>query len=234
MAKIKLFCFPYAGGSAQVYQNWAKDLDAAVELIPIELSGRGERFNDPLYKDFEEMVDDVFHKIYNDIVQAPYALFGHSLGSLIVFELVQKIVAHKLPAPKHVFYSGKGAPHIERKKSLVYHVLDNATFKQEIIKLGGTPAAIFEHPELEQLFLPLLKNDFKLAETYNFKDGKTLYDGEISVLLGKEDDLTAVQCHEWSNATSGICHVTYFNGGHFFIHHETEKIIQLINAALSR
>jgi len=232
MTKTKLFCFPYAGGSAQIYYNWAKSLNPEIELIPIELAGRGKRFNEPLYKDFDELVDDVFHQIYNDVLETPYALFGHSLGALIAFELVQKIGINKLPNPKHVFYSGKSAPHIEKKRRVILHQLDSEEFKREIIQLGGTPAGIFEHIEFEKLFLPLLRNDFKLAETYNFKEGKNLYDGKITVLLGKEDDLTAEQCHEWSNTTSDVCSIVYFNGGHFFIHNETEKIFKIINNTL--
>lgn len=232
MTKIKLFCFPYAGGSAQVYHHWIKSLNPAIEVVPIELSGRGTRFNEPLYKDFEELVNDVYHQIYNDVVHNPYAFFGHSLGALIAFELVQKIGINNLPDPKHVFYSGKSAPHIENKKKVIYHLLDTEDFKKEIIQLGGTPAGIFEHIEFEKLFLPLLRNDFKLAETYDFKKDKRLYNGEITVMLGKKDDLTAQQCHEWSKTTSNICNIIYFNGGHFFIHNENEKIFDIINHTL--
>lgn len=229
MSKIKLFCFPYAGGSTQIYHSWTRRLDPQIELVPIELSGRGKRFNEPLYKDFNDLIDDVFHQIQPDILETPYAFFGHSLGALIAFELVRKIVADDLPYPRHVFYSGKSAPQIEKRRKIIFHLLDSEQFKTEIIKLGGTPPGIFENKEVEELFLPILKNDFKMAESYVFKEGGKLYDGEITVFLGKEDDLTAAQCHEWSNCTSGICKIIYLNGGHFFIHNESEKILSVVN-----
>jgi surfactin synthase thioesterase subunit len=232
MSKIKLFCFPYAGGSTQIYQPWANRLNSQIEIIPIELSGRGRRINESLYKDFDELVNDVFNQIQNDIIQTPYAFFGHSLGALIAFELVQKIVTDNLPPPKHVFYSGKSAPNSEQKRKFMFHLLDTQEFKQELIKLGGTPPELFKHKELEDLFLPVIKNDFKLSETYTFKVGRKLYDGEITVFLGKEDNWSAGGNDEWHNCSSGTCNIIYLEGGHFFIHNEAEAILKTINNVL--
>lgn len=107
MSKIKLFCFPYAGGSAQIFHSWSNYLSSQIEIIPVELSSRGRRFNEPLYKNFDELLNDVFNQIHNDIIQTPYAFFGHSLGALIAFELVHKIIADNLPSPKQVFFQEK-------------------------------------------------------------------------------------------------------------------------------
>jgi medium-chain acyl-[acyl-carrier-protein] hydrolase len=229
MPKIKLFCFPYAGGSTQIYQPWINRLHPEIELTPVELSGRGQRFNEPLYKDFDDLISDIFRKIQYDIMETPYAFFGHSLGALIAFELLHKINAQNLPFPKHVFYSGKSAPNVENKRRILFHSLEPEEFKVKIMELGGTPPVIFENKELEALFMPILKNDFKMAETYEFKKGRKVYDGEITVLLGKEDALTASQCHEWSKCTSGMCKLIYLNGGHFFINHQTDAILSIVN-----
>lgn len=233
MARIKLFCFPYAGGSTQMYHHWKQSINPGIELIPIELAGRGKRFNDPLYRDFNELITDVFQQIQSDIGKGPYAFFGHSLGALISFELVHKIMAEKLPFPNHVFYSGKSAPNTQSKRKFFYYLLEPEQFKEEIIKLGGTPPEIFEHSEFENLFLPLLKNDFKMAECYSFIPGRKLYSGDITVLLGKDDSLSAEQCHSWSTCTSGICKIIYFNGGHFFINNESKNVINIINDTLT-
>lgn len=232
MPKVKLFCIPYAGGSAQMYHSWMGHVHPAIELCPVELSGRGQRFNDPLYNNFDELIDDVFQQIETNIQETPYAFFGHSLGALIAFELVHKIKDNKLPLPKHVFYSGKSAPNLENKRKMIYHLLEPAQFKEELMKLGGTSRVVFENKELEELFLPIIKNDFKLAETYQFKEGRSLYGGEITVFLGKEDELTAEQCHQWSNCTSGTCKLIYVNGGHFFINHQAATILNIVNNTL--
>ncbi len=232
MSKIKLFCFPYAGGSAQVYHQWSKGLHPKIELVLIELAGRGRRIGEPFYDNFDELINDVFNQIRQDILNTPYAFFGHSLGALIVYELTEKINRHKMVGPKHLFYSGKSVPHVLQEKEIIFHLLDDKEFKKEVIKLGGTPPEFFQHPELEELFLPVLKNDFKMAEKYTFNGAIQRYSKDITVLLGKEDIFTAEQCHEWSNYTSGICKLFYFNGGHFFIHDEMNKISDIINSTL--
>lgn len=234
MSKIKLFCFPYAGGSTQIYRSWTNFLNSQIEVVPIELSGRGRRINEPLYKDLDELVNDVYTQIYIDIIKIPYAFFGHSLGALIAFELVQKILADNLPSPKHVFYSGRNAPHLKQKRKFKFHLLDRQEFKQELIKLGGTPPELFRHKELEDLFLPVIKNDFKLSETYTYKAGKKLYDGEITVFLGKEDSWSIGENDEWNNCTSGTCNIIYLEGGHFFIHNEVDAILKTINNVLQK
>ncbi|MFS4447856.1 thioesterase II family protein [Maribacter sp. 2307UL18-2] len=232
MSKTKLFCFPYAGGSSQIYNKWKPDLNPKIELIPIELSGRGKRMNEPLYKSFKELINDVFQQVRGNLHQTPFAFFGHSLGALIAYELIQLLRKNNFPNPKHVFYSGKSVPHVETNEKVVYHLLDSIDFKREVIKLGGTPPEFFMHPELEELFLPLLKNDFKMAETYNFTGASKRYDGDITVFLGKDDQQTAEQCQGWNEYTSEICKIIYFNGGHFFIHTEMDKIVNIINETL--
>src|SRR6185369_7818116 len=111
MSKIKLFCLPYAGGSSMVFHKWKKYLNSEIELRAIELAGRGRRIHESMYQDRAEAVEDVFQLIKDEIRQSPYALLGHSMGSLIAYEVAQKIRANKLPEPLHVFFSGSSAPH---------------------------------------------------------------------------------------------------------------------------
>ena len=228
--RIKLFCFPYAGGSSTVYHQWKSLLGDNIELRPIELAGRGRRIGEDMYKNLEEVVDDVFQLIRGEIQQSPYMLYGHSMGALITYELAQKINDFRLPKPVHLFFSGKGAPHVKRLDKKKYHLLDEKAFREEVINLGGTPPELFEHPELMELLLPLLKNDFRIAETYSHAGSIRPFDQDITVLLGREDDLTTEQCEEWAKHTSEKCQFHYFPGGHFFINNEAVNITQIIKS----
>jgi len=229
MNKIKLFCFPYAGGSAVIFNNWKQYIENSIELVPIELAGRGKRINEPLYNGVDDVIDDVFGLIKNKINDNPYAFFGHSMGGMIAYELAKRIKKNNLPSPIHVFFSGRSAPHIKKDDDKQYHLMSEEKFKKEIIELGGTPPEFFDHPELMEIFLPLLKNDFKLA-------GANLYNGKIeplncniTVFLGKEEDLTSEQCDGWKKHTTKLCSIHYFEGGHFFINNNTEQIVKFIN-----
>ncbi len=225
---IKLFCFPYAGGSSAAYHPWKPLLRDGIELRAIELAGRGRRISDNPYENLKDAVEDVFGLIHEEIKESPYMFFGHSMGAMIAYDLAQKIRDMQLPGPVHLFFSGKGAPNIDRPDEKKYHLLDENAFREEVIKLGGTPPEFFEHPELMELFLPLLKNDFRIAETH--KPIKTIkeFEQDITVLLGREDDLNAEQRDEWRKHTSKCCHVHHFPGGHFFMHDEQKAILRII------
>ena len=229
---MNLFCFPYAGGSAMVYYGWREFLHRQINLIPVELSGRGKRIHEPLYFDLQNAVDDLYNIISSQLDSAPYAFFGHSLGSLLAYELAQKIKASNIRQPTHLFFSGKASPNIKNVKEKNFHLMDAEKFKKEVIHLGGTPPEFFDHPELVDLFVPLLRNDFKLAETIVCKNEVAPFRCDISVFLGKNDEISAEQADGWKFHMSQNCSVYYFNGGHFFLHHEIQPIVSIISKRL--
>ncbi len=227
---MKLFCFPYAGGSSAIFSRWNPFIDSRIEIKPIELAGRGKRINEAYYNSFNEVIDDVLSIIINEIDDnVDYAFFGHSMGAKISYELTQKILRKGLPGPKHIFFSGRGAPYVLDEDEKQYHNLPDDEFKKEIINLGGTPKEFFEHPELLEVFLPLLKSDFKLAERDEIDKEIIPLPCDITLFLGKEEEITPLQVTGWKNYTSGNCSINYYNGGHFFINEKVEEIVGEIN-----
>ena len=237
MKKIKLFCFPYAGGSATVYAKWKDLLYHSIELIPVELRGRGHRITQPHYQNLDDTLNDVFNIIKNEIKSSHYAFFGHSLGTLIAYELYWKIKSNLLPLPIHTFFSGRGALHVPRSKERkIFHLLPDNEFRKEVIELGGTPKDFFNYPELIEILLPILRNDFMISETYSFPQyhGDTITPMEhgLTILLGKEETLSAEHAFGWRLHTNKLCSVHYFEGGHFFLHEHTGKIVEIVNNIL--
>ncbi len=232
MTKIKLFCFPYAGGSAVIFNRWKQYLIEQIELIPVELAGRGKRISEPLYPDISSVIEDVYKIVRKSINDSPYAIFGHSMGGMISYHLCQKLREERHPSPIHVFFSGRGAPHISRPDRKKFHLLHGEEFKKEVINLGGTPPEFFDHPELLETFLPSLKNDFRLAESDIIINEINPLDTNISILLGKDEDLTSEQCAGWKKHSKNMCSIHFFEGGHFFLHKEEEQIVSLINHTL--
>jgi medium-chain acyl-[acyl-carrier-protein] hydrolase len=232
MNKIKLFCFPYAGGSAVVFSKWKQYLDPAIELRPVELAGRGIRIQEPMYNDVPDVIEDVYNLLKEEIKDNLYSLYGHSMGAMICYELAQKIRKNNLLSPIHIFFSGRGAPHVQRLEDKKYHLMPEEEFKKKIIGLGGTPPEFFNHPELIEMFLPLLRNDLKLAEKDLNHEKIHPLDCNITVLLGKEDFLSAEQCDGWKKHTTGLCTIHHLRGDHFFLHKETAQILRFINNTL--
>ncbi len=226
----ELICLPYAGGSATVYYSWQKWFEN-ISVHPVEYAGRGQRLNESLYPDLKSAVTDVLNVIKPRLSQrTPYALFGHSMGTAILFELVHQIQNCALPLPKHAFLSGCDAPHI--KSDFIFHTTDEKLFQQEITTLGGLPAEIFEYPELVQLCMNILKSDIENTQTHTFTTLCPLA-CNISVLNGQSDHSIALdRRYEWQRYTMGSCNQYLFSGDHFFIQDNMEKIAAIIKQTL--
>lgn len=231
MDNIDLFCFPYAGGSSAAYSSWNKYLNNHIKLRPIELAGRGKRIGTPFYNSFVEAVEDVFREIKTILNGTKYALFGHSMGAILIYELMNKIYDEGLQKPLYIFLSGANPPHIGESRTL--HMLSDEKFKNEIIVLGGLPKEYLEHKEFLDFFIPLIKADFKIQEEYKPKVIKNRWDVEMSVFNGKYDtEVMLEKSNEWKDYTINKCLVHTFDGGHFFIYDRLEEVIGVINSEL--
>ncbi|UCH96227.1 MAG: thioesterase [Candidatus Aminicenantes bacterium] len=239
MKRIKLFCFPYAGGSSLVYSNWKDHLDKRILVYPVELAGRGRRIADPFYNSMDEAVEDVLRMIKYDLSDAPYAFFGHSMGTGVAYHTAQKIRGKTFPQPVHIFCAGRGAPHILRKDKPPYHTLPEDEFREKVMDLGGTPEEFFQQPELLEILLPLLRADFKISWEFTkfyhdrFDTMKPL-DCNLTVFIGKEDDIKPEQIKGWKAHTTKTCTILSFDGGHFFLNHREQKemMLKIINDTL--
>ncbi|MCJ8173434.1 thioesterase II family protein [Clostridium botulinum] len=228
-----LFCLPYAGGSEVIYYKWKRYLNSSIYLEPIELKGRGKRFNENFYANLEEAVEDIFENIKDKILYDEYAIYGHSMGGLLAYELYYKIYNENVKMPKHIFFSGYRAPSIPRKEKQIY-LLPYEEFIKEVIELGGTPQEVADNEELLQLFTPILRNDFKMLEKYLYKEKKDKIQCDISILNGKEDDITLEELLAWKNHGDKGFKVYNFEGDHFFINTNVEYITKIINTILAK
>ncbi|WP_337966386.1 thioesterase domain-containing protein [uncultured Flavobacterium sp.] len=226
--KIKLFCLPFAGGAANLYEQWNKNLSKEIELCPINLAGRGNRIMEKPYNNLEEAVNDIFNIIKDDISESDYAIFGHSMGALLAYELVQKILNLGKKAPLHVFFSGRKPVHIRKTKKL-YSDMNALEFKEAVLSLGVTPREIFENSDLNEIFVPILRSDFKIAETFVERPEIIPFNFDISVLVGKDEEITVEEAEQWKLYTTKKCAVYYIKGGHFFLLNEQQAVIDIVN-----
>lgn len=227
-----LFCLPYAGGSSSIYYKWKEYLYKDIEIYPIELTGRGKRIKEPLFADIKNVTSDVLEQIEDKIKDTPYAFYGHSMGSLIIYELTHRIIELNAEPPVHIFFSGKKAPHLFKIDKRISHLPDNE-FIQEIIKLGGTPKEIADNQELLHFFLPILRADFQLVETYKYVE-KNKFDFDITIINGNKDDLTLQEIIGWQEHTSKRTFFHMLEGDHFFINGKEKGITSIINNTLNQ
>ncbi|RIU88360.1 thioesterase II family protein [Oceanobacillus picturae] len=226
-----LFCLPYAGGSETIYHSWKNHLHPSIQIVPIELKGRGKRFNEFFYESLEEAVDDIFENIKDRIANDDFAIYGHSMGSLLVYELYYKISELNLKKPKHLFFSGYKAPSIIRERENTY-TLPNYEFMKKVMELGGTPKELMKNKELLEIILPIIRSDFKIIETYNYEEREEKIACDVSILNGKQDSINLEEILTWKNHVCRDFKVYNFEGNHFFINNNAENITSIINATL--
>ncbi|SCF00011.1 Surfactin synthase thioesterase subunit [Micromonospora viridifaciens] len=232
MARILLFCLPYAGGSAmRVYGRWQQELPDPIQVVPVELAGRGARIVETPLTSVDAITQDVIGTLL-DRIDRPYAIFGHSLGALVAFELARRLEhLHGRPA-SHLFVSGHRAPQLPHPMGQYDYRLPDAEFKERLRELAGTPDEVLAHEELLDLVLPILRADFEAADTYRYRPGPRM-SCPMTVCGGTDDpEAPPDTLPDWSALTAGPCEVRVLPGQHFFLHEEQATLLKGIAADL--
>lgn len=225
---FRLFCFPYAGGGASFFRTWREILWPEIEVCAIQLPGRENRFREPPFAKLSSLVDALAEVLYPDL-DFPFAFFGHSLGSLISFELTRLLRRQKAPGPMQLFVSGRRAPQVHDPDPPIYQLPD-AEFIEELHRFNGTPKAVLDNPELMEVFLPLLRSDIGLDETYVY-DHEAPLDCPISAFGGLEDEeVNREELSEWDVQTRSRFNIQMFPGDHFFLNgKERNGLLEIIS-----
>lgn len=226
---IKLYCIPYAGASSVIFNKWNRMMNSSVEVIPMELAGRGGRTGEPFYNNISDAVDDLYKQISQDD-HTSFAIFGHSMGAIIAFELTKRL-CEKQQGPKVLICSGRKAPQFHSKE--IIHNLEEKEFIKRIIELGATPAELFESQELTEIFLPILQSDFKIIEEYRYSNTRTHMNCDLVVMSGQLDDISQEELFGWQQHSSKPCLFQFFEGGHFFIHDNEAEVINYLDRLLT-
>lgn len=230
-ARLRLFCFPYAGGGASVFHGWGPSLPAGVAVYPVQPPGRENRLREPAFTAIGPLVEAAATAL-RPLLRPPFALFGHSLGALVAFELARRLRREGAPAPACLFASGCRAPQLQRPAVLPAHRLPKDVFIAELRRLKGTPEAVLNNAELLEVLLPVLLADFAAAETYRYTEEKPL-DSPITVFGGDEDG--QVDGHglaAWAAQTAAAFRLHRLPGGHFFLRTDRAFFLQSLSASL--
>jgi len=230
-AKITLLCFPFAGGSSNSFRSWAGILPPSVELWAIELPGHGSRLSEPLVENIEDLIAPLSEGIVESF-EKPFAIFGHSMGALLGFEVALYLQNQYQKIAEHVFLSGHGAPGTSRHEPEIHH-LPKPEFIAKIKEYNGTPQEVLENEELMDLMFPILKADFKLCETYKHQNSDQLRT-PITALGGIQDpSITRHDMEQWANFTSSSFNVRFFPGDHFYLLHQKINLLKAILTDIS-
>jgi medium-chain acyl-[acyl-carrier-protein] hydrolase len=228
--RLRLFCFPYAGGGASAFRTWPNQLPSSVEINAIQPPGREDRFKETPCSDLSSLIAALLPTLM-PYLDRPFAFFGHSVGALVCFELARHLRRQAAPSPVHLFISGRRAPHIPDPDQPIHQAPD-AHLLEDLRYYGGTPEAVLRSPELMALFLPTLRADLAINETYQYTDEPPL-DFSMSVFGGLEDrKVDRAGLNAWREQTNAIANIQLFSGGHFFLKDASDKLLHTISNEL--
>jgi medium-chain acyl-[acyl-carrier-protein] hydrolase len=214
-ARLRLFCLPFAGGGAQFFCDWHEYLPRSIELCAIQLPGRENRILEKPIMTLADLVDAIIKGV-KEWIGKPYAIFGHSMGALLGYELTQAIRIAGLPQPYHLLISGRSAPYLPQVLPPIHNLPDDQ-FIKEIKDLNGTPNEVMGSQELLKMIMPVLRTDFKLCETYTYNNGPPLA-CSITAYGGLQDHtVSRDEVDAWRQLTIGSFTIRMFPGDHFYI-----------------
>ncbi|MFF1874620.1 thioesterase II family protein [Kitasatospora herbaricolor] len=225
---IQLFCLPHAGAGASSYRDWPELLAPDIEAIPVQLPGREGRHREPALRSAAELVAELTEPLAGRAGR-DFALFGHSMGALLSYELAHVLTELGRP-PRHLFVSGLGAPHLPLERPGLYDLPDDELLTV-IAELEGTSPEVLGQPELVQLLLPLFRADLEVWETYAAHRGPLPV--PVTAMGGRSDRSVGLDRLEaWGSLISADFRLAVFDGGHFYHHADPEGVAAVVRERL--
>lgn len=232
-ATIRLFCFPFAGVGPSVYRPWLAALPGHVEARLVQLPGREARWREKPLQRLTDVADELTAALQPHLQQAPFAFYGHSLGSLISFEVTRRLRAAGGPMPVHLFLGAHRAAHLPNPHPEIRHLGDDDFVTELRRRYDGIPQAVLDNPELLELMLPCLRADFNVYETYQYASQAPL-DCPISAFGGDGDTFVRTpEVAAWREQTTGRFRMRVVPGNHFFVQTQRDFVLSAVAADLS-
>ena len=230
-ARLRLFCLPYAGGGASVFRSWSNVLPQYLEVCAVQLPGRENRVREQPFRHVSGLTQ-ILTEIIEPYLNLPFAIFGHSMGAIVAFELARRIRKVYGLRATHLFVASRRAPHITSQEAL--HRLSDPSFIAELRMYDGIPDLLLRENELMQLLLPTIRADFAINETYVYPPEEPL-ECPISAFGGLHDPkVSSDDLALWREHTCGAFSQHILPGNHFFFQSSQELLLKTIADDLTR
>lgn len=203
-----------------------------IDVCPVVLPGRESRASEPPRTDLPSLVRDLAEALHPVLEHAPYALFGHSMGSWLAFELAREQRRRGAALPVHLFVSARRAPHLPDRHDPIHHLPEDAFVQAIQARYQAIPERMLERPAFLRMFLPALQADFALLERWAPMEEPPL-PVPITCLHGRDDHtVSRDDVLAWRGCTTADFSVATLPGGHFYLESERERITDLVSDAL--
>jgi medium-chain acyl-[acyl-carrier-protein] hydrolase len=228
---LRLFCFPFAGSSASVFRSWVDELPEEVEVLAIQLPGRENRLREPCMRDMDEIVEKLELEI-NSCLDRPFVFFGHSLGSLIAYELLRRLEASRRHRADLFFASGGPAPHTCLSRAEPLRLTQDQILR-DLRRISEAHASLLNDREVLELMLPMLQADFEIYANYRYRETALLQSPIVAIRGATDDYITHQSQLEWKRHTDRQFSFHTIPGSHLFMVDSPGALMALVNAYLA-
>lgn len=225
--RVRVFCFPYAGGSPLIFRTWPDALPDTVEVMAVRLPGHDSRIRELAFTEWDPLLETI-EQALSEYLDLPFVLFGHSLGASIAYELAQRMQrSQRSMMHSHLVVSGRRCPHMPSCRMPMHH-LPQQEFFERLRQMNGILPEVLENTRLMAVLEPSIRADIKLAETWKGTT-ETPLDVPITALSGALDDIDSTgDMQGWTRYSSIHCSLITLPGGHFFIHTAELQILEIL------
>jgi len=230
-AGSRLYCFPYAGGGTWIFRDWSRLLGTDIAVCPLKLPGRADRLGEPAATDLHELADTLVQQL-GPHLQTPYAFFGCSMGAILAYECITRILAHKAPPPALFFVASAPAPANVVIQQPLHHLADQA-FLAAVQREYRNPMMATLADEMLPLVLPALRGDITMYETYQARNSQPPLPCSLQLIHGDQDPIPETAFHAWQSYTSGPFDRHVLPGGHFIVLDQQPRVLDLVRNAMA-
>ncbi|MEU6239054.1 thioesterase domain-containing protein [Kitasatospora sp. NPDC047058] len=224
-APVRLVCFPHAGGSASYFIDYAAALSPYADVLAVQYPGRQNRFGEPVIDTVDGLADRVYEALL-PWADRPLMFFGHSMGTVVCFEVARRFERDGVAGPVHLFVSGGRAPSLPRDSTV--HLLPDDELLGELARLGGTDERVLADPELRTFILPALRADYTAVETYRCEPDAVV-SLPVTALTGDADPRASLaEVRGWERHTTGAFDLHVFPGGHFYLTDQRDAVVEVL------
>lgn len=231
-AKLRLFCFAYAGGGASIYRDWGKLLGPTIEVCPIQLPGRENRYAEMPHRNVQTLAPEIATHLQG-FLDKPYIIYGHSMGALVGYEVMRTLQAKNQPLPLVALLAAFRAAHLPLKRAPMHQLSDEA-FIEKLASLGGCSPEVLNSEELLQIILPMLRADFELCDGYTHQAGEALKCPFIMIAGLKDRQVAHEDIQAWQIHTYHPARLLTLPAGHFFLKTHQTDLMQIIRQCMPK
>jgi surfactin synthase thioesterase subunit/acyl carrier protein len=231
-AKMRLVCFHDAGGSSSLFDDWDKLLGPEYEVICVQLPGRGDRLDEKPYRSFDDFISEYLPKLREVLNGKPFALFGHSMGGLLAFEVARRLQNNYQMVPTTLAITG--TPCLNGfVNTFINSIIESNLSDEQLVKLLPSADKIDLSNDLHRKLIQTLRADFELIHSYQYTEFPQLTSDIIAITADSDDRVLRDDVEKWVRETSGNFRLEARNGGHNFVYQDKEFICSILKEEMA-